>query len=267
MECVPVVGIFRVRFVTIAYDVAGHGPAVVLLHSTVCDRRMWDPQVPALADAGYRVVRCDLRGFGQTPMPARPYSDAVDVVDLLDLLGIEQTAVVGSSGGGRVALEVAARRPRRVTALALLCSAMAGHEPSAALRAFLEREDALLEAGDVTGATELNVETCLGPQADEATREKVRQMQRHAFEVQLAAAEQVAPLKGETDLSAITAPTLLISGDHDLPDFRQIAVHLTHQLAEARHLELAWAGHLPSLERSETVNQILIDFLHERYEP
>lgn len=66
----PVVGIFRVRFVTIAYDVAGHGPAVVLLHSTVCDRRMWDPQVPALADAGYRVVRCDLRGFS-VPGPGR----------------------------------------------------------------------------------------------------------------------------------------------------------------------------------------------------
>src|SRR4051794_33940355 len=105
----------------LAHDVAGHGPAVVLLHSTGCDRRMWDPQLPALVNAGYRVVRCDLRGFGQTPMPTRPYSNALDVADLLDLLGIERTALAGSSGGGRVALEVAARRPRRVTALALLC--------------------------------------------------------------------------------------------------------------------------------------------------
>jgi 3-oxoadipate enol-lactonase len=53
----------------VTYDVAGTGPALVLLHSTVCDRRMWDPQWPVLADAGYRVVRCDFRGYGETPVP------------------------------------------------------------------------------------------------------------------------------------------------------------------------------------------------------
>src|SRR3954451_21221394 len=102
----------------------------------VCDRRMWDPQMEALVGAGYRVVRCDLRGFGQTPVPDRPYDNAQDVVDLLDVLGIEHAALIASSGGGRVALEIAARRPRRVTSLALLCTAMAGHEPGPELRAF-----------------------------------------------------------------------------------------------------------------------------------
>jgi 3-oxoadipate enol-lactonase len=58
--------------VLVSYDVAGSGPTVVLLHSTVCDRRMWDPQMPVLVNAGYRVVRSDMRGFGQTPMPAQP---------------------------------------------------------------------------------------------------------------------------------------------------------------------------------------------------
>ncbi|MET9064505.1 alpha/beta fold hydrolase [Streptosporangium sandarakinum] len=47
---------------TLSYDMAGDGPALVLLHSGVCDRRMWDPQWPALLDAGYQVVRCDFRG-------------------------------------------------------------------------------------------------------------------------------------------------------------------------------------------------------------
>lgn len=245
----------------LSYDVAAEGPAVVLLHSTVCDRRMWDPQMPALVNAGYRAVRCDLRGFGQTPMPDRPHNDAQDVTDLLDLLGIDHAALVGSSGGGRVALEIAARWPGRVTALELLCTAWRGHEPSAELRAFGEREDGLIEAGDIAGATELNVDTWLGPHADDATREKVRQMQRHAFEVQLAATEEFAPIRAGTDLSAITAPTLLISGGHDLVDFREIAAVLSGRLADARHLELPWAGHLPSLERPDAVNPVLIDFL------
>ena len=248
---------------TLSHDVAGNGPAVLLLHSTVCDRRMWDPQMPVLVDAGYRVVRGDLRGFGQTPMPDQPHNDARDVMDLLDLLGVEHAALVGASGGGRVALEIAARWPHRVTSLALLCTALAGHEPSAELRAFGEREDALLEAGDITGATELNVDTWLGPHADEATREKVRHMQRHAFEVQLAALEEFEPIRAEIDIAAITAPSLLVSGSHDLVDFRQIAVGLSEQLANARHLELAWAGHLPSLERPDALNPVLIDFLAE----
>src|SRR4051794_37507246 len=137
---------------TIAYDVAGDGSAVVLVHSTACDRRMWDPQVPALSDAGYLVVRCDLRGYGDTPVPDRPYDDARDVLDLLDLLAVENVALIGASGGGRVALELAARWPYRVNALALLCSALTGHEPSPELRAYGEREHALLDAGDVEGA-------------------------------------------------------------------------------------------------------------------
>ncbi len=246
---------------TLSHDVAGNGPTVLLLHSTVCDRRMWDPQMPVLLDAGHRVVRCDLRGFGQTPVPDRPYNNARDVADLMDLLGVERTAVVAASGGGRVALEVAARWPQRVAALALLCTAMAGHEPGPELSAFAGREDALLEAGDIAGATELNVETFLGPHADDATREKVRQMQRHAFAVQLAATEDFPQIKVETDLAAITAPSLLVSGAHDVADFRQIAVRLARHLPDARHVELDWAGHLPSLERPDVVNAMLVDFL------
>ena len=247
----------------ISHDVTGTGPAVVLLHSTVCDRRMWDQQVPALADAGYRVVRCDLRGFGSTPVPDGPYSNAQDVTDLLDELGIEHTALVASSGGGRVALEIAARRPERVTALALLCTALSGHEPSAELGAFGDREDALIEAGDVAGATDLNVNAWLGPDADEAAREQVREMQRNAFEVQLAATEEFGQIRAETDLTAVTAPALLVSGGHDFADFHRIAVQLSEVLPAARHLELPRAGHLPNLERPDEVNALLAGFLRE----
>jgi pimeloyl-ACP methyl ester carboxylesterase len=188
---------------TLSHDVAGDGPVLVLLHSGVCDRRMWDAQWPALIDAGYRLVRCDLRGFGETPAPDRPHNDAEDVLDLLDGLGIARAALVGSSYGGQVALETAARRPDRVGAIALICSALPGHEPSAELRALGAREEALIEAGDVAGATELMVENWLGPDADETAREAVRQMQRHAFEVQLAATEEFEPIKAVVDLAAI----------------------------------------------------------------
>jgi 3-oxoadipate enol-lactonase len=249
--------------VTLTYDELGGGPAVMLLHSTASDRRMWDPQMPALAAAGSRVVRCDLRGFGATPVPDRPWNHADDATALLDELGIDRFALVGSSGGGRVAVEIAARHPARVTALALLCTAMAGHEPSAELSAFGAREDELLEAGDIDGATDLNVDTWLGPAAGPAARDHLRLMQRHIFDVQGIGPEEFAPITYEIDPAAITAPTLLVAGAHDFADFRQIAVLLAGRIAGARHVELDWAGHLPSMERPDAINPLLVDFLSE----
>lgn len=246
---------------TLAYDETGNGPAVALLHSTAADRRMWDPQMQQLSAAGFRLVRPDFRGYGETPVPGAPYDNAQDVADLLDTLGIQETAMVAASGGGRVALEFAARWPSRVTKLVLLNTALAGHEPSQVLQAFGDQEDSLLEAGEIDAATELNVKTWLGPEADETTRARLREMQHHSFEVQLAAEEDFPPIRVATELSAITARTLLVSGAHDLPDFREIAATLQEILRDAKLIELDWAGHLPSLERPERINPLLIDFL------
>ncbi|MFI9585370.1 alpha/beta fold hydrolase [Streptomyces sp. NPDC052236] len=89
-------------------------------------------------------------------------------------------------------------------------------------------------------------------------------MQRHAFELQLAAAEELEPVEAVVDLAAIQAPCLVLSGAHDLADFRQIAARLPQLLANADHVELPWAGHLPSLEQPTVVTDLLIGFLKER---
>ena len=251
----------------LSYDEAGTGPAVVLLHSTVCDRRMWDPQWPVLPGAGYRVVRSDFRGFGATPVPRGPWNDANDVMDLTDELGLGPVALVGASGGGKVALEIAAWWPRQVTALALVCAGMPGHKPSDALRAFGRREGELLEAGDIAGAAELNVATWLGAEVVEATRDRVRGMQRHAFEVQLAAPEEYEPAEVAVDLRAITAPSLVVSGAKDLPDFGLIAARLAGLLPDAWLVELPWAGHLPTPERPQELSQTLASFQREAVPP
>jgi 3-oxoadipate enol-lactonase len=253
--------------VTIAHDVAGDGPPLVLLHAGACDRRMWDPQWPALAAAGYRVVRGDFRGFGDSPMADRPYSDVGDVVDLLDALGIGRAALIGSSYGGRASVEIAARWPDRVAAMALICAGLPGHEPAPELRAFGARENEFLEAGDITAAVDLNEDTSLGPQASPQAREPEREMQRRAFDLQLAASEEFDLPPAEVDLSAVRAPCLALSGAHDLPDFREIAASLPGLFPDARHVELPWAGHLPSLERPGEVTPLLAGFLAERYPP
>ncbi|MEV5968832.1 alpha/beta hydrolase [Streptomyces sp. NPDC051921] len=250
---------------TLAHDVAGDGRStVLLLHSGVCDRRMWDAQFTALAAAGYRVVRCDLRGFGDSPVD-RPHVHADDVAALLDHLGAERAALVGSSFGGEVALEFAVRHPGRTTSLALLCAAAPGHEASPELRDFFGRENTLLEADDLPGAVDLNVDFWLGPDAGADARELVRRMQARAFELQLAAPEEFAPWPVEVtdaDLAAIDVPVLALTGAHDVPDFRAVATRLAGLLPDVRHLELDWAGHLPALERPAETTRLVEDFLN-----
>jgi 3-oxoadipate enol-lactonase len=136
-------------------------------------------------------------------------------------------------------------------------------QPSSELRALGAREDELLDAGDVAGAVDLNVRTWLGPEASEQVREQVREMQRHAFDLQLDA-ENVELRAPGPDLSAITVPSLVVSGGHDLPDFREIATELAGLLPGASHVALPWAGHLPNLERPAEVTAMLVNFLTVR---
>ncbi|MEO3974074.1 alpha/beta hydrolase [Streptomyces sp. CAU 1734] len=248
---------------TLAHDTAGAGPAAVLLHSTVCDRRMWDPQWEALAATGHRLIRCDFRGYGETPAARAPHTDAGDVLALLDTLGVERAVLIGSSHGGGTALEIAARAPHRVTALALLCPGLPDQGESPGLAAFDRRETELFEAGDLSGAARLNAETWLGPEAGPEAREAVYAMQLHAFEVQSAAGEEYDPAPGfdVSALSAVRAPALVLSGAHDFPDFRRSAARLPALLPGARHRELPWAGHLPGLERPAEITDALTGFL------
>jgi len=245
-----------------AYDEQGTGPALLLVHSGVCDRRMWQPQWATLSGS-FRAVRPDLRGFGETPLPAESFSFAADIVELLDFLDIERACVVGSSFGGRVALELASSAPERVERLVLLCSALPGFPSTPTADAFEEAEEELFELGDIDGAVALNVATWLGPEADSATRELVCIMQRRAFEVQLAADDGPSPpepVPVAVDPAAIAAPALVVSGAHDMDQFRAVAAHLAVTMPTARHVDFDWAGHLPSLERPEPVTALISEF-------
>lgn len=109
---------------TLAYDVAGSGPAVVLLHGWPGDRTDFRDLVPLLS--GCSVLVPDLRGFGESSKlaadPAKQYSMAANarsVADLMNSLGLSRAVVVGYDVGSRVAQSLAQARPDLVSALVL----------------------------------------------------------------------------------------------------------------------------------------------------
>ena len=100
-------------------DHGGSGEAVLFLHHGGSNLRMWDPVVPFFVNA-YRCITLDLRGHGRSDAPVTGYhidDMARDIVSVLDVLGIEQAHIIGSSIGAEVGLSVAAHYPERMLSL------------------------------------------------------------------------------------------------------------------------------------------------------
>ncbi|SEH01505.1 Pimeloyl-ACP methyl ester carboxylesterase [Nonomuraea solani] len=240
------------------HDERGTGDAVVLLHSAAADSGMWEEQAEALAGR-FRVIRVDFRGHGRSSYGAgRAYSDADDVARVLAALDVTRAALVGSSGGGRVALELASAG---LAGRLVLLNPVSTLEPTEDVRTYWKEEDRLLEQGDVQGAAELNARVLLGPLATAGARERLVAMQRRVFELQLAADPETSRIGREIVPAAIDVPALVVAGGHDLPYFVRSARHLAAELPRAELRELEWSGHLPALERPEEISALLLDYL------
>jgi 3-oxoadipate enol-lactonase len=228
---------------------------VLLIHAGGMDGRMWRPLAERLEDRYWLIVP-DLRGHGTTPLPPAEFSHVDDLLAVLDDLKIERATVVGASMGGWVALQLATAAPDRVKALVLMASSIDIDDWSPEIQEFWEQEHALVEAGDIEGAVELGVSTWV---REPETEELVREMSRRGFELQVGvdAPEREMPIH----LSAITVPTLAISGGLDFPDFARIADRVAAEVPGAQRAEIADAGHLIALDRPEATAELLVPFL------
>jgi pimeloyl-ACP methyl ester carboxylesterase len=103
----------------------GKGTPVLLLHGFPDSSHLWRHQIPALTNAGFRVIAPDLRGFGGSdkPQTVQDYALPVllgDVTGIMDGLGVERTHVVGHDWGAALAWMLAALFPDRVHRLVAL---------------------------------------------------------------------------------------------------------------------------------------------------
>jgi pimeloyl-ACP methyl ester carboxylesterase len=114
-----------VNGVGIEYEITGEGQPVVLLHGFPDSGRLWRHQVPALADAGFKVIVPDLRGYGRSEKPAEVEAYMLDklvgdVCAVMSAAGAERAHVVGHDWGASVAWGTALMAPERVDHLVVL---------------------------------------------------------------------------------------------------------------------------------------------------
>jgi 3-oxoadipate enol-lactonase len=230
---------------------------------------MWKPQIDVLEGAGHRVLAPDLRGFGEHRLEPAPFSYVRDAEAALE----GPAALVGCSLGGRVALELAVHRPDLVERLVLIAPGFPGWEWAEETRAGWAAEEAAYEAGDLETAAEESVRLWVdGPgrspeEVDPAMRAAATAMVLRSYEMQEGAWEAGAdeedvldpPIAGRLD--DVRCPTLVLVGDHDVADLQGIAAHLAGSIEGARLVTIPNAAHLPSLERPEEVNELLLGFL------
>ncbi|GAC1615061.1 MAG: alpha/beta hydrolase [Gemmatimonadaceae bacterium] len=251
----------------LAYQIAGSGHPVVLIHAGVADSRMWDDQFDAFARQ-FRVVRYDMRGFGQSAMARGTYSDRDDLLALLESLGIARAAIVGVSKGAMVALDFALDHPERVDVLVLASPALGGVPDSAATQEFEAAVDALDAAGNRAGAVDLELSRWVdGPHrsaavVDGAVRERVREMDTDNFEAGEGGIEVPLMPPGVERLGDVHAPTLVIVGDHDAPETLENAERLVTGMSDTRKEVIHGTAHMLSMERPVEFNRIVSDFLN-----
>jgi pimeloyl-ACP methyl ester carboxylesterase len=253
------------------FDSHGEGPPVALVHAGIADSRMWEPQLRSFSDA-HRVVRVDLPGFGNSPFESNIVSYRGAIRDALDGADVDRAAVVGTSLGGRAALEFALESPERVSALVLVGAGIDDHEWSEEVERFVEEEETALANDDLEAAVSANLRLWIaGPRralddVDPHVQDLVTEMQAQAFRLGNGhddlQADRLEPPASKR-LAEIEVPTLVATGDEDVADIHTIADRLAREIPGAERATIADAAHLPSLERPEEFDRIVLRFLGE----
>ena len=226
---------------------------------------MWHEHLDWLAEAGYRAIAVDLPGFGDATAGQGPQAPWEDVIQTLKQLDVGRAVVVGDSFGAAVALRVAAVAPGAVSALMLISPPPLTFEPSPALSAAWDAENAALERGDIEAAVVAVVDAWLQPGAPAALRERVASMQRRAFELQSAiedAEEAPDPLERRPEtLDELMIPVLALAGEADMPDFKAGAKEIAARVPHGRFEVIEGAGHLAPLEAPQEFKKLLLGLL------
>jgi pimeloyl-ACP methyl ester carboxylesterase len=256
--------------VTLRGEEAGEGPPIVLLHGLSATRRNVVQGSRHLIKRGYRVIAYDARGHGaSTPGGSYEYADLVgDLEAVLTHLGIDRTALVGSSMGAATAMAFTLRHPERVAALVQITPAYTGYARTGDVDGEpWERMAAELERGGVDAFVEVAQPEGLPERWREIAREATRQrMERHDDPTAVADALREVPRsvawKGLDALCDIDVPVLIVGSRDEADTLHPLGVAQEYDRKLPRsELVVEDKGKSPLAWQGARLSGVIADFL------
>lgn len=268
-------GFAEVNGTRLYYEVAGEGHPLVLNHGGLVDNHLWDDQFDEFARY-FKVIRYDIRGFGQSGMIKQgmePYSMERDLYSLLQFLGIRKTYMLGLSMGGSLSVDFTLQFPEMVDALITVGAGLSGCEEDdpEELKAKYEKMEEAFRSGDIDRAVEISLQIWTdGPfrtpeQVNPQMRERVRAMTTHNFkrEDDEGVESQHLEPPAANRLSEIHVPTLVIVGSEDVEYILSIADKLEKGIVGAKKVVIPHTAHHLNMEKPQEFNRVVIDFLEQ----
>jgi 2-succinyl-6-hydroxy-2,4-cyclohexadiene-1-carboxylate synthase len=268
----------RVNSIDIHFEAAPAGLPLLMLHGFTGSTQSWQgtPEKLSASEQDIRPIAVDLIGHGQTSAPDDPdryqIEHAVaDLVELLDRLEIEQTALLGYSMGGRVALHLALTRPERISSL-ILESASPGIDDPQARDSRRASDVALARMIEDQGLTAFidHWESIPLFESQQSLPDEVRRRQR-ALRLAQSATGLANSLRGmgagamtpvSARLKTLPMPLLYLAGEFD-EKYRATGELLASNVPHGRYVEIPGAGHTVHLEQPESYEDAVLRFLNE----
>lgn len=245
------------------FDGPADGPVIMLSNSLASNLTMWDHQVPALTGVGLRVLRYDSRGHGGTSVTRGPYTLEMlveDALGLLDHLELEQVSFMGCSKGGMIGQMLATLHPQRVRALLLTSTACHVSPPEA-----WDDRIAAVRQGGMEAVADATIDRWFTQAGQERLADEVARIR---FMVSATPAEgfcgcchAIRDMDQRETIAHIIAPTLVLVGEQD-PGTPVSSAEAIHQrIAGSKLVVIPDAAHFVNVERPETFNAAILEFL------
>ena len=243
------------------WDGPEDGPVVMLSNSLASNLSMWEPNVPALTGAGYRVLRYDSRGHGNTAAPDGPYTMellAADALGLLDALGLERVHFCGLSKGGMIGQTLGASHGDRLRSLTLCDTAAVSPLP-------WDERIASTRAGGMETVVDGTLERWITPEGRANMPEWVEKIRAMILSTPVegycGSIAAIRDMDQRESIRAITTPTHVIVGEEDFGTPVEAARLIHERIAGSKLTIVPKAAHLSNVDQPAVFNDALLGFL------
>ncbi|MFN7987589.1 MAG: alpha/beta fold hydrolase [Thermoanaerobaculia bacterium] len=245
------------------FERAGEGEPVVLIHDGIVHAVGWDDVLPALASQ-FEVIRYDRRGYGRSTMPSAPFSPLADLEAVVGHAGIAKAHFVGSSAGGGLAIDYALAHPEKVASLTLVGAVVSGFPYTR----HMQTRGGKLTQKAITDPAEARrywstVDPYFVAPESKAAHERVAAILEASPQNLDPGRDRFALPRPPalSRLGTIRVPTLVLVGEHDVPDVHAHAGAIAAGIPNARRDVISGSGHVPYLEQPDELVTHVVGFL------